>query len=100
MIVMSIRANERFADTRRLPMQWSVSGAVTWTAPRLFALAFTPLLAAVILLATAIASVTLTPRPGQESYVAPVVAIISLGFVATHALHLWLTDRMLKRNDR
>jgi hypothetical protein len=42
MIVMSIRANERFADTRRLPMQWSVSGAVTWTAPRLFALAFTP----------------------------------------------------------
>jgi hypothetical protein len=96
LIVMSLRANRRFMQNRRLPMQWSTSGSVNWTAPRLLALAFTPLLAAVVLLGATIATITTTPRPGQEGFEVPVIMVLSLGLVAAHALHLWLIKKMLK----
>lgn len=98
LVFMSTRANRRFGDRKRLPMQWSVSGAVNWTAPRSLALAFTPVLAAAILVPTIVASFALAHRPGQDGHVAPVVAIMSIAFVGAHALHLWLIERMARRN--
>ena len=53
---MSVRANARFARDDRLPMQWWITGEVTWTAPRVVALAFTPALAFLALSAIAVAS--------------------------------------------
>lgn len=93
---MSLRANQRFAREPRLPMQWSISGSVNWTAPRLLALAFMPVLGAIILTAATIATITMTPRPGQEGFEIPVIIFMSLGLVAAHALHLWLIRRTLK----
>jgi hypothetical protein len=97
--VMSLRANQRFIRERRLPMQWSLSGSVNWTAPRLLALAFTPVLAAVVLTAATITSITIAPRPGQAGEVVPAIIALSLCFVAAHALHLWLIGRSVQAND-
>ena len=46
---LGVWANGRFASLDRLPMQWSLSGEVNWSAPRVAALAFVPVLAALLL---------------------------------------------------
>ncbi len=96
LVVMSRRANRRFAQESRLPMQWSLAGSVNWTAPRALALAFMPLLGAIILTATTVATITMTPRPGQEGLEASVIIVMSIGLVAMHALHIRLIRRTLR----
>src|SRR3954454_516338 len=91
--VMSIRANGRFKDEDRLPMQWSLDKSVNWTAPRSVALAFTPVLAAIILSATVMLTISVRPKPGQEGLEVPAILFIALVFIAAHALHLWLIER-------
>jgi hypothetical protein len=90
----SVRADERFRGEDRLPMQWSAKGNVNWTAPRRIALAFTPVLAIVVLTAVTL-SIALgdDPRPGQDSFVTPAVLFIGLVFIGVHALHLRLIAR-------
>src|SRR3546814_9372558 len=72
MIVLSVRANSRFRQEQKLPMQWMLSrsrplsSTVIWSAPRIFALSLIPALAILVLVLFAIGSFTLTPRPGQE----------------------------------
>lgn len=94
--VMSLRANSKFKQQQRLPMQWSLSGTVNWTAPRPLALAFTPCLAAAIIPSVVIATFVTKPRPGQEGFEIPVVLFMCLIFVAAHAFHLWLIDRTVR----
>jgi len=96
--LMSMRANRRFKEQDRLPMQWSLGGSVNWSAPRPAALAFTPILAAVILAAIAWLSTTQPPRPGQEGIAIPVLMFVALTFVGVHAFHLWLIRRSLRRS--
>lgn len=97
MIGLSVRANSRFRAEERLPMQWSITGSVNWTAPRVVALSFTPALAIGALILFVIGSMTMQPRPGQEGAVVP--ALLGLGgcFIAAHLFHLWLIDRTLRR---
>lgn len=96
---MSVRANRRLSHRRRLPMQWTFSGSVSWSAPRPLALAFTPVLAAMILVPLSAVTIMATPRPGQEGFVLPVVAVISVGFVVAHAFHLRLIGRTEDTKD-
>ncbi len=93
LIVMSWRANMRFAHVPRLPMQWSPTGSVNWSAPRAMALSFMPCLAALMLVGTTVVSIVAVPRPGQEGMVVPVIAVMALGLIGAHALHLWLIGR-------
>lgn len=65
LIGLSVRANARFPAEERLPMQWSISGSVNWTAPRVIALSFTPVLAIGTLILFVIGTITMQPRPGQ-----------------------------------
>jgi hypothetical protein len=95
--VMSIRANGRFKAEDRLPMQWSLDNSVNWTAPRRVALAFTPVLAAIILSATVVLTLSVKPKPGQEGFEVPTIAFIALVFIGAHALQLWLISRSLGR---
>ena len=99
LVVMSQRANRKFRNSARLPMQWSLGGQVNWTAPRHIALSFTPVLAAFILAAVVILTIVATPRAGQEGYEIPVVVLVALTFIGIHALHLWLLNRTLDRNE-
>jgi hypothetical protein len=96
--VISIRADKRLRSEARLPMQWSFSSEVNWTAPRRIALAFTPILAGLILTAVSL-SVLLSddPRSGQEGFGAPVVLVIGLVFIGVHLLHLRLIARGVGR---
>lgn len=79
-------------------MRWSLDGSVNWTAPRVVALAFTPVLAAIVLSATAALTWFLRPRPGQEALAIPTLVFGALVFVGAHALHLRLIANSLRRN--
>lgn len=94
---MALRANRRFHDQPSLPMQWWLTGAVTWSAPRPLALAFMPALAAGVFAIVAIIDVTHGPRAGQEGLVIPTFVGLGLTFVAIQLLHFWLIARTLRR---
>ena len=94
LIGMSLRANRKFAGERRLPMQWSMSGTVNWTAPRPLALSFTPMLAGLVLVAATAATIMTEPRPGQEGMAVPVILFLSAAFLAVHSLHLRLISEL------
>ena len=97
LIALSVRANRRYEDQIRLPMQWGFSGEVNWTAPRRIALAFTPILGALMLGGTAALLVAgPPPRVGQEHLGVPVMLFQGMGLLAAHALHLWLIGRTVR----
>ena len=100
MVGMSIVANRKFRDQDRLPMQWLLSGEVTWKAPRLVAVAFVPALGIPIIWATVVLTMFVAPRPGQEGFEIPVVLLMAVIFVAIQFLHIWLIDRHLTRNGK
>ena len=100
LVGMSVRANRRFKDHARLPMQWSLHGTVTWTAPRAIALSFTPVLAATALLIISVLNGMLKPRPGQEHLLSPAFLFVALVFIGAHAFHLALIRKSLGRGDR
>lgn len=96
---LSIRANARFRHEQRLPMQWSLSGSVNWSAPRLLALSFTPALAISALALFVAGATTLPPRPGQEGMVMPALLGLGSAFLAAHLFHIWLIGKTVHRND-
>lgn len=98
--LMSLWANKRFSRQYRIPMQWSFTGSVNWTAPRALALAFTPILSAVVLSAATIGTMVSAPRPGQEGFEIPVITLLSLGLIGAHALHLWLINKTIRSKGR
>lgn len=100
LVGMSLRANRRFVEEDRLPMQWSFTGSVNWTAPRFLALSFTPALAAIVLSVVTIGTIVSAPRPGQEGLEIPTVILIALGFIGAHALHLRLIHNAINANHR
>nr|WP_255607394.1 hypothetical protein [Ancylobacter sp. Lp-2] len=83
---LSLAANARLHDQWRLPMQWSLSGRVNWSAPRPLALAFTPTLAAIVLCA-----LTIALKEHPEGL--PALAATTLAFIGAHLLHLFLIVR-------
>ncbi|MXP26778.1 hypothetical protein GRI39_12105 [Altererythrobacter indicus] len=89
-------ANTRFHDEARLPMQWWLTGDVTWSAPRPIALAFIPALAALTFSAMLIISQAAGLSPGQQH--SELRAIIALGavFVAVQLVHFWLIEKTLR----
>lgn len=95
---LAYRANARFRSESRLPMQWGITGAVNWYAPRAIALAFIPMLAAGILGFQVVMAMNVAPRAGQESLVFPVLVGTGATLVAIQLLHFWLIERTLRRN--
>jgi hypothetical protein len=95
---LAYRANIRFHNESRLPMQWGITGAVNWSAPRYVALAFIPILAIGVLGFQVIMSLNVPARAGQETLVFPVLVGTGVTFVAVQLLHLWLIERTLRRN--
>ncbi|KMS53548.1 hypothetical protein V474_23000 [Novosphingobium barchaimii LL02] len=105
MIVLSVRANSRFRQEQKLPMQWMLSrsrplsSTVIWYAPRILALSLVPALAIFVLTLFAIGSITLTPRPGQEGMLIPSLIFIGGIFLAVQILHLWLIAKTLRGGE-
>jgi hypothetical protein len=95
LVTMSLRANARYRDQARLPMQWALNGSVNWTAPRRIALSFTPVLATCVLTAVVVSTLVFEPRRGQEGTVIPAVLFMAIMFVGVHAFHLWLVRRTI-----
>jgi hypothetical protein len=96
MICVSLWANSRFKAHDRLPMQWSLTGKVTWTAPRPFALAFYPSLTVIIVIAMSILSNHLTPRLGQEEEAAYAIPALGILFFVIQCGHLFMTNRTFR----
>ena len=89
--VLAAYANRTVApDVAKLPMQWSLTGKVNWTAPRAIAFAFIPVLAAVVL-----AAILLSDRARNTD-----IALMSGVFLACQLLHITLTQRWFTTSRR
>ena len=95
---VEIRANARFQQEDRLPMQWWVDGSVTWSAPRQVALSFIPILATVTLCGLASLLSHTNPRPGQEHLAIPSLFVVALIFLGVQIFHLWMVGKTIGRN--
>jgi len=91
------RADLRFRNEDRLPMQWGFGGQVNWSAPRRFALALMPVLATAILGFFAVMALSVPARAGQEGLVLPVLLGMGVTFVVIQLFHFWLIARTLRR---
>ena len=78
-------------------MQWGLGRRPIWSAPRGIALAITPLLAAFTLTPFSLASLWVEPDEQLEFRL--VLALVSLAYIAVHALHLYLLSRWLRSQD-
>lgn len=94
--ILAYRANARFRSAARLPMQWGLTGKVTWSAPRPIALAFMPVLAVALLGFVTVMAMTVPPRPGQEHLVLPGSLVMGGALVVAQLFHFWLIDRTLR----
>ena len=97
---IAIWANKRLRSEARLPMQWWLSGEVTWSAPRPIALAFVPALAVLVFAGLAVISFYTRSRPGQEWMVMPSLFAVGLMFLAVQVFHLWMVEKTVRRGDR
>lgn len=96
MVGISFAANSRFKAYERIPMQWSLSGRVNWTAPRGVALAFFPGLAVLTAAALATVAETSSPRPGQEGEAAFAVPLVVAVLLGIQCVHLLIASRTLR----
>lgn len=97
---IAVWANTRLRSEERLPMQWLISGEVTWSAPRPIALAFMPALASAVFAGLAVLSRYARPRPGQEHMIIPTAIAVGIIFLAVQLFHLWLIEKTVRRDDR
>lgn len=93
----SLWAAARYRAFSRLPMQWSFSGRVTWSAPRGIALAFTPVLATLVVGGAAFLLAARPPRADGAHAGLGALAFVAACFVAAHVFHLWLIERTVTR---
>jgi hypothetical protein len=93
LIAVSLVADRAFSSEPRLPMQWTLTGSVVWSAPRRRALLFTPVLSAVILFAIAGVLSVLGEEDSTNGLLA--MCVVSGMLVGVHGFHLWLVRRTL-----
>lgn len=94
LIGLSLRANRRFRREERLPMQWSLSGSVMWSAPRRVALSFTPALGILIL---SLSAATMAGSwAGEDGRELPILVSMGAVFVAAHLFHIWAVGMTLR----
>ena len=95
---LALRANARFRNEARLPMQWWLDGQVTGTAPRRGALAFIPALSLFMLASFGVLLANVKPRPGQDGMVVPSYIALGLIFLGAQIFHLWMISKTVQRN--
>ena len=76
-----------FSRVEQLPMQWTFSGTVTWTAPRNLALGFIPFTSTLVLATTALA------RRGGGGNTLTVEAVLLTAVQILHLSLMWRTVR-------
>ena len=92
-------ANTRLCSEDKLPMQWWVTGEVTWFAPRPIALSVVPALAVLTFVVMIVLSFSTDPRSGQEAEVLPTMSSLGIMFLGIQVLHLWLIEKTVQRNS-
>lgn len=92
-------ANSRLRSEDQLPMQWWVTGEVTWSAPRPIALSIVPTLAVLTFIVIVVLSFSTDPRSGQEAEVLPTMISLGIMFLGIQVLHLWLIEKTVQRNS-
>ncbi|MBW6527500.1 hypothetical protein KZ813_11675 [Sphingomonas sp. RHCKR7] len=97
---LAYRADALFYSEERLPMQWWITGEVTWSAPRRLALAFMPALAIVLLGFVTIMALYVPARAGEEGLVLPTMIGMGATLIAMQLLHFWLIGKTLRRQVR
>ena len=90
---LSLWADGRFSASDRLPMQWSLSGEVNWSAPRPLALAFVPVLAAFLM------AIDLWLHRRNARLARRNTALPAVGFLMGYGFYLGLLLRFVPTGD-
>ncbi len=88
MSLIAIAANNKLHHLHRLPMQWSLSGQVNWSAPRVIALASFPAIFAAISSALILTSIS-----EHEQSTAQSLIFLGIVMIGLQILHLWLVHK-------
>ena len=88
MSLIAIVANYKLRHLHRLPMQWSLSGKVNWTAPRVIALASFPAIFAVIG-----SALILSSAPEHEQSTTRSLVFLGIAMIGLQILHLRLVNK-------
>lgn len=94
---MSWRAARGLPRETRLPMQWGFDGRPIWRAPRDVAFSFTPVVATLTLLPTAMVSLLGPLESADARRYFGVLIVMGLAWIGAHALHLRLVRGWLSR---
>ena len=97
-VAIAMVANYSFRGEARLPMQWSITGKVNWTAPRVVGVSFFPIVTFFVLGLIWFASLKPT-RLGQQGLVVPILLATGTTLIAIQLLHLWFASRTLRRDE-
>ena len=97
LVTLARRADARLPPAERLPMQWSLTGSVNWTAPRRIALAAVPVLGTLALAAVAFHMEFSAPRADKEGQEVPAMLALAAAAVGSYLLHLKLIAWTLRR---
>ena len=89
LVAISVGANQRLGNLTEIPMQWGLDGKPIWYAPRRLALAFTPAIGAIVLVAVALKTVVAHGKPGT-------ILVVAAAIVLAHLLHLAIMVRTLR----
>lgn len=81
-------ANRKLCHMKRLPMQWGLSGQVNWTASRQIALAFHPILFAIVS-----SWLVFKSAPGHEAQTITSILICSFIMIEIQIFHLFMIDK-------
>lgn len=96
MVCIALWANSRFKAHDLLPMQWSLTGKVNWSAPRPLALAFFPGLAVLTAIGILVVGSRYAPRPGQEREAAYAIPVVMILLLLIQCVHLFFAGRTLR----
>ena len=96
---MSWRAARGLPRETWLPMQWGFDGRPIWRAPRDVAFSFTPVLATLTLLPTAMVSLLGPLESADARRYFGVLIVMGLAWIGAHALHLRLVRGWLARQS-
>ncbi|WP_371397786.1 hypothetical protein [Fretibacter rubidus] len=100
MVIISAFAYFKAPEGAKLPMQWGLDKSVNWRAPKLWAVMFTPLLAAIMLSVFSVLIMKdpeVTSDPTALSVVKASTYFMAGLFVVIHAGHMYFALRDVNR---
>ena len=89
-------SNYRFRAEKYIPMQWSISGSVNWSAPRLIAFYLLPVMSSAFIIVYCTFPALFVPKPGSEKLAVLAPSIVVTTFAIVQLVHFWGVSKTIQ----